>query len=159
MCDLQLRLKMNMTEQLSESLEDYLEAIFIISSENGEVRSKDIVDYFGVKPPSVTGALHALAKTNHIKYQPYKLITITPKGIKQAENIIKKHEGLKSFFMNILGADSEVAEEDACKIEHSISESLLSRLLSFTEYIQACPECKCNIPDRFNANYQRMIVQ
>ena len=90
---------MTQTEKLSASLEDYLEAIFNIISDKGAVRAKDIAKYLGVKAGSVTVALKALSKTDHINYQPYEVITLTSKGLEQAKEIIRKHEILKDFFV------------------------------------------------------------
>lgn len=132
---------MMQTEQLSASLQDYLEAISNIISEKGGVRAKDIAKYLGVKAGSVTTALQTLAKTEHINYQPYEIITLTSKGLEEAKEVIRKHEVLKDFFVQILGAKTSIAEEGACKMEHVIGDELLERLISFTEFIQACPRC------------------
>lgn len=86
------------------SLQDYLEAIFNIVSEKGGVRAKDIAKYLGVKAGSVTTALQTLAKTEHINYQPYEIITLTSEGLEEAKEVILKHEVLKDFFVQILGA-------------------------------------------------------
>ncbi len=122
-------------------MEDYLEAIFNIVSEKGGVRAKDIAKYLGVKAGSVTTALKALAKSNYVNYQPYEVITLTSKGLTEAKEIIRKHEILEDFFVEILGAKPKVAEEGACKMEHVIPDEIVERLISFTEFVQACPRC------------------
>lgn len=147
---------MTQTEKLSASLEDYLEAIFNIISDKGAVRAKDIAKYLGVKAGSVTVALKALSKTDHINYQPYEVITLTSKGLEQAKEIIRKHEILKDFFVGILGADPKVAEEGACKIEHVIPERLIKRLISFTEFIQACPRCGSDMIEKFHGYFNKV---
>lgn len=126
---------------LSASLEDYLEAIFRIASEKGVARAKDIADFLNVKGGSVTGALQALSKDDYINYAPYEVITLTDKGTDEAKKIIRKHEILKDFFTDILGAREDLAEDGACKMEHMIPDELVERLISFTEFIQACPRC------------------
>jgi DtxR family Mn-dependent transcriptional regulator len=138
------------SEQLSASLEDYLEAIFNITSKNGGVRSKDIAKYLNVKAGSVTAAMRTLAKSKHINYQPYRIISLTPKGIEEARGVIRKHEFLESFFMDILGADLKVAADAACKIEHVITEELVEKLVSFTEFIQRCPHCGTDLVQQFH---------
>ena len=140
-------------EQLSASLEDYLEAIFNIISGKGAVRAKDIAQHLDVKAGSVTIALKSLAKTKHINYRPYDVITLTSKGLEQAKEIIRKHEILTDFFVNILGADPKVAEKGACKIEHVIPEQLVKRLISFTEFVQSCPRCGNDMIEKFHNNF------
>ena len=135
--------------QLTASLEDYLEAIFSIISSKGGVKAKDIARHLHVKAGSVTTALQALAKSHHINYQPYEVITLTPLGSEQAKRIIRKHEVLRDFFVDILGADPKIAEASACKIEHAISDELLERLVSFTEFVQACPRCGSDWIEQF----------
>lgn len=137
-------------EQLSASLEDYLEAIFNIVSEKGGVRAKDIAKYLGVKAGSVTTALHTLAKNNYINYQPYEVISLTSKGIKEARGVIRKHGILTDFFVNILDAEPKTAQEAACKIEHVITEELAESLVTFTEFIQACPHCGRDLVQQFH---------
>ncbi len=146
---------MAQAEHLSASLEDYLEAIFNIISEKGGVRAKDIAKYLGVKAGSVTTALQALARTEHINYQPYEVITLTSKGLEQAKAIIRKHEILRDFFVEILGADAKVAETGACKIEHVIPEKLIKRLIAFTEFIQACPRCGNDMVEKFHDYFEK----
>lgn len=146
---------MDHVEQLSASLEDYLEAIFHIISKKGGVRAKDIAKHLDVKASSVTAALQTLAKLEHINYRPYEVISLTPKGLVQAKEIVRKHEVLKEFFIDILGAQHDVAEEGACKMEHVISEELLSRVINFTEFVQACPRCDQDMIERFQRYYHR----
>ncbi len=146
---------MNQAEHLSASLEDYLEAIFNIISDKGAVRAKDIAKYLGVKAGSVTVALKSLANSDHINYQPYEVITLTSKGLEEAKEIIHKHEVLKDFFVEILGADPKVAEDGACKIEHVIPEKLIKRLISFTEFIQACPRCGDDMVEKFRDHFEK----
>lgn len=141
---------MAQTEQLSASLEDYLEAIFNIISDNGGVRAKDIADTLGVKAGSVTTALQALKKNGHINYKPYGRITLTPKGHELAEKVARKHEALKVFFVDILGAEIHEAESGACKIEHVITDRLLGRLIAFAEFVKACPHCGGDIVRKFH---------
>lgn len=129
------------TRKLSASLQDYLEAIYNIVSEKGGVRAKDIAGYLGVKAGSVTTALQALARSEHINYRPYEVITLTEKGLEEAKKVIRKHEILKDFFVDVLGAGPKVAEKGACQMEHVIPDELVDRLISFSEFVQACPRC------------------
>ncbi len=146
---------MSKPSKLSASMEDYLEAISNIVSDKGGVRVKNISEYLGVKAGSVTTALQALAKAELVNYKPYGIITLTDKGLEKAKEVIRKHEKLKSFFIDILGADAKEAETGACKIEHVITDKLLSRLISFTEYLKSCPQCGSDMIENFHSYYEK----
>jgi len=120
---------------LSASLEDYLEAIFNIACANNVARSKDISKLLNVAKPSVTGALQLLKKKGLINYKPYGYITLTDSGITEAEKIATKHDVIKSFFVNILGVDNEVAQQAACRTEHALGSEIVSKLLRFTNLL------------------------
>ncbi len=126
-------------EELSASLEDYLEAIYHVVSEKQAARAKDIARKTGVNSSSVTGALRALAEKGYINYAPYDLITLTPKGQKHARDVVRRHEALKDFFIRVLFIDPLEAEETACKMEHSVSRPVLDRIISLMEFIDLCP--------------------
>jgi DtxR family Mn-dependent transcriptional regulator len=120
---------------LSESLEDYLEAIFNLTSESNFARSKDIAEMLGVSRASVTGALRVLKKKGLANYKPYDYVTLTESGRVTAAEIARKHDILKSFFINVLGVKTDVAQQAACKTEHALGEGIISRLLSFIEFV------------------------
>ena len=142
----------NETEQLSASLEDYLEAIYWIASIKGAARAKDIAKRLSVKAASVTGALRVLADKQFINYAPYELITLTPEGYERAQQVIQKHEVLKDFFVEVLGIDAKLADEGACKLEHGLPNGIMERLLAFTEFVQFCPRCRDPWRDQFLAH-------
>ncbi len=119
--------------RLSASLEDYLEAIFRVVSEKGGVRAKDIAARVGVKAGSVTGALQSLAEKKLINYAPYEVITLTSEGLHKARQIIRRHEVLKDFFVDVLGVEEAIADEGACKLEHDIPKVIFERLTDFVE--------------------------
>ena len=126
-----------MKEQLSESLEDYLEAIFQVERVKKAARAKDIVGRMGVSNASVTGALRSLASKKLVNYAPYDLITLTPKGREYAKRIIHRHDVLKSFLYEVLDVDEEIADESACKMEHAISCDVQERLAHFLEFLES----------------------
>jgi DtxR family Mn-dependent transcriptional regulator len=130
---------MTKTELLSASLEDYLEAIFHIVSEKQAARAKDIAKRLNVNNSSVTGALRALSEKGFINYAPYDVITLTPEGTKLAENIVRKHEALRDFFVKVLYIDESEAEDSACKMEHALSRTILNKLIRFMEFVESCP--------------------
>lgn len=126
--------------KLSESLEDYLEAIFELERTQKVARAKDIAEKLGVQRGSVTGSLKILEAKGLINYEPYSFITLTGKGAKIAGKIAQHHTILKNFFTNVLQVDEETANETACRMEHIISEDSINRLVSFIDYIYGCPK-------------------
>lgn len=127
------------TEALSASMEDYLETIFHIVVEKQAARAKDIAKRLDVNNSSVTGALRSLSEKGYINYAPYDLITMTEKGKKHAEDIVRRHEALRDFFVKILCIEETEAEDTACKMEHSVSRTVLDRLIQFVEFVDLCP--------------------
>ena len=127
------------TPSLSSSMEDYLEAIYHISSEKQAARAKDISDRLKVNKSSVTGALRSLSEKGLVNYAPYDLITLTVAGEQVAKEVVRRHETLKDFFMKILLLDEGEAEEASCKIEHAISNKIIDRVISFVEFMEICP--------------------
>jgi DtxR family Mn-dependent transcriptional regulator len=122
-------------EKLSASLEDYLEAIYNLANESNIARSKDIAKSLGVTRSSVTGALRVLKKKGLANYRPYNYVTLTETGRAAAAEIAKKHDILKSFFINILGIEPDVAQQAACKAEHALGPGIIAKLLSFIEFV------------------------
>ncbi len=126
-------------ENLSSSLEDYLEIIFHLEQVHRVARAKDIADQMNVQRASVTGALKALAGRGMINYSPYSYITLTTTGRKVAREVIRRHDILKDFFMTALQLDEDQAEANACRIEHAIDPAAIDRLVHFVEFIKHCP--------------------
>ncbi|MEA1996971.1 MAG: metal-dependent transcriptional regulator, partial [Gemmatimonadota bacterium] len=120
---------------LSESLEDYLEAIYHIESRKQAARAKDIAERLDVKGSSVTGALQALAKRKLINYAPYDVITLTAEGRSLALEVVGRHEVLRRFFVDVLDVELKTAEEAACRMEHSLPGEIFERLIAFVEYL------------------------
>lgn len=123
--------------KLSASLEDYLEAIFNLSSANKVARSKDIAEMLKVSRASVTGALRTLAARGLVNYKPYGLTTLTEAGAETAERVVKRHNVIKSFFVDVLGVDETVAQEAACRAEHALGPEIINRLLRFIEFVDS----------------------
>ena len=117
-------------EKLSASLEDYLEVIY----NNGEaVRAVDIARELNVSRASVAEALSKLEDKELIE-RLNNTITITDMGLNIAKDVVCRHSSLSSFFEDVLGASHELAEENACRIEHIISAEMLDRLQAFVKF-------------------------
>lgn len=106
---------------LRKSGEDYLEAILFIEEEKGIVKSVDIATYLGVSKPSVNKALTILQEMGYVSKPNYSQVTITQEGRKKAKAVAQKHSALTRLLTDVLGVSEEVAEKDACKIEHDLS--------------------------------------
>lgn len=129
-----------MVGTISPSMEDYLESIFIIQQKRKVVRVKDIVEFNKVKAPSVIEALSKLQGKGLVFHERYGYIELTRQGSIIAKDVYKKHKMLKKFFHNILGIKEKFAEEDACKIEHYLSQETINRMVSFIKFVETCPK-------------------
>lgn len=113
--------------QLQESGEMYLETILILSRKAGFVRAIDVGEHMGYSKPSVSRAVGLLREGGFITVAPDGAISLTPHGREVAEKIYERHAVLTRFLIS-LGVDPDVAAEDACKIEHHISDETLEAL-------------------------------
>ena len=107
--------------RILESSEDYLEAMLMMQQQHGYIRSIDIANELNVTKPSVSYATKRLRLNGYITMDKDGLITLTDSGMAIATRIYERHKTLTSFFMR-LGVDEETAREDACKVEHDLSE-------------------------------------
>lgn len=121
---------------LSASLEDYLEAIYHIVQKKQAARAKDIVQRLGVKNSSVTGAMRALADKGLINYAPHDVITLTAKGRRISEGVVRRHEALRDFFVKVLSLEIELADTVACSMEHAFPAKILARLTHFVKFVE-----------------------
>ena len=106
---------------LQESGEMYLETIYILSQNGDAVRSLDVAEYMGFSKPSVSRAVGLLKKADYIIVDRYGHITLTDSGKEIAEKIYERHKTLTELLVK-LGVDEKTAAEDACKMEHDISD-------------------------------------
>ncbi len=129
----------NPDTRISASLEDYLEAIYHTENAKGAARAKDLVQALGVQNSSVTQALRALSERELVNYAPYDVVTLTESGRAVARDVVKRHTTMKAFLSRVLGLPEDVADEGACRMEHSISNVILDRMVKFVEYFEQCP--------------------
>ena len=107
--------------KIQESAENYLETILILSKRAGSVRSIDIANELDFSKPSVSVAMKYLREGGYIETDANGYISLLQKGKQIAENMYERHT-LLSEWLKILGVDEQTAVEDACRIEHVISE-------------------------------------
>ena len=124
-------------EKLTSSLEDYLEVICNYIDANKVVRAIDISKELNVSRASVTEALKKLAGKKLLIYDRYGSITMTEEGLKEARNVVARHTTLQKFFEEIIGLDKIEASQNACRVEHVISEQAFNKIVEFVDkYLQ-----------------------
>lgn len=119
---------------MTKSLEDYLEAIYRLSQQNGCARVAMVAKMLGVKMPSVNNAVKELSRLKLITHAKYCDLELTAEGILVAKKIYESHLILRDFLLAI-GVSEENAEADACKMEHILSEETTQQLKSLTPHI------------------------
>ncbi len=117
--------------QLQESGEMYLESILVLSRK-GHVRSIDICEYMGFSKPSVSRAVGLLKSGEYISVDKDGFISLTDKGLETANTIYERHKMLTAFLAAI-GVAEDVADKDACKIEHVISDETFQAMKKHVE--------------------------
>lgn len=116
--------------KIQESAENYLEVIYTLHMQTGYVRAIDIASHLGYSKPSVSRAVKLLRENDYIAVATSGQITLSPKGLSIAENIHERHTLLAKFLVKI-GVSETVALEDACKMEHVISEETFTQLKAY----------------------------
>lgn len=116
---------------IRQSAEDYLEAMLMMQEKHGYIRSIDIAGQLGVTKPSVSYATRRLRENGYITMAEDGLISLTDKGMDIAQSIYTRHKLLTRCIM-ALGVDEQTAREDACRIEHDISEKTWQAILRHT---------------------------
>ncbi len=117
----------------SESMETYLEVIYNIYLEGKKIRVSDISKELGYSKPSVNRGINALSKKGYVETAPYQDIVLTDIGINYAKKIIEKHNLIKKFLLKTLNIDESVADEDACRMEHVISQEVLDAIKAYLD--------------------------
>lgn len=113
--------------EIHKSSEDYLETMLILKEKYGYIRSIDVAEHLGVTKPSVSYATKRLRENGYITMDKDGLITLTDTGLPIAQNMYTRHKQLTQFLLS-LGVNEETAREDACKIEHDISDETFEAL-------------------------------
>ena len=115
---------------IHQSAEDYLESILILQKRLGQVRSIDIVNELGYSKPSISIAMKKLRESGHIQVDEFGHITLTDSGRKIAERIYERHTFL-SQWLESMGVSPEIAAEDACRMEHVVSDESFEAIRRF----------------------------
>jgi DtxR family transcriptional regulator, Mn-dependent transcriptional regulator len=124
---------------ISPSLEDYLETIYLLVQDQGFARVKDVARARDVKAASVSIALRKLADLALVRYERREYIALTPDGEKAGRRVFSRHRVLTRFFEEVLNMGARAASEQACAMEHSLTDEAMDRLVGFFEVLGACP--------------------
>lgn len=130
-----------MKNELTQSLEKYLLAIYEIIKENKAARVKDVSNYLNIGGPATSDAIKTLAKRKYINYVPYGIITITQKGKKKAQEKIQRHKTISNFLEKVLMVEKNKIDSSATQIEYSMPDDVLDKFVNFLIFMENC-SCK-----------------
>mgnify|MGYP000698698492 CR=1 FL=1 len=136
------------TEELSESAENYLKTIYrLMADENTYVKPKLLAEFLTYAPSTMTLTLQRLARKGYIEYIKYRGVRLTERGILRVAKILRAHRLCEVFLHQKLGLDLVLTHNEACRMEHVISEETVNRLEAFLNYPKFCPHGN-PIPDK-----------
>jgi len=138
-------------QELSSSLEDYLESILTLQEKYTVARVKDIADVLDVKRSSVTIALRALSEKGLVNYSPYSVITLTAEGYESASAVRNRHNLLTNLFVDLFQIEPIEAEECACRMEHGMNQSVYRKTRAFLEVLREEPALMATIHEKIDA--------
>ena len=118
---------------IHESGEDYLETILLLQNKNGSVRSIDIARELGYTKASISRAMSILKKSDYITMDAYGQILLTEKGLSKAKEVYERHQLITNYLIKALGVSEPTAAQDACRIEHVISEESFEKIKQFVK--------------------------
>lgn len=143
-----------MEKEQSASMEDYLEAIVLLGGRSKAAGVTEISKALGVKKPSVTSALTKLAQDGLIEHERYGRVELTAEGERIARDVYRRHETLRHLLTDILNIDPDIAAEDACKMEHTVSPVTMEKLAKFVEFVLNRPQGEPEWLKNFNYYFE-----
>jgi len=130
---------MTVNEEVTATIEEYLECIYKLQEKSGVARTSAIVKSLGVAPGTVTNTVAWLEKENLVTHKPYKGVKLTQKGRKIALRVIRKHRLSERLLVDILHMEKDRVHDVACKLEHSITDEMIKPLEEALKYPKTCP--------------------
>lgn len=127
-------------KKLSENIEEYLETIYRLSENEERVKTTKISETLNIAPGSVTQMLQKLNKMGYVDYSQYKGAKLTYSGLKTAKNITRKHRLLEKFLHDILKLKDHLLHDQACEMEHSLSDDAERALCQVLDHPDKCPD-------------------
>ena len=126
--------------KISENIEEYLEVLYRNGSNKEQVSTTKLSNELGIAPGSVTQMLKKLEKLGYIDYTPYKGATLTDEGMKIAQKITRKHRILEKFLIDVLKIKEENVHDQACEMEHTLSDEAERALCAMLNNPDVCPD-------------------
>ena len=130
---------MIVNEEVTATIEEYLECIYKLQEKSGVARTSDIVKSLGVTPGTVTNTVEWLEKEDLVTHKPYKGVKLTQKGQKIALQVIRKHRLSERLLVDILHMERDKVHDAACKLEHSITDEMIKPLEKALHHPKTCP--------------------
>jgi DtxR family Mn-dependent transcriptional regulator len=131
--------EMSVSQEISAVIEEYLECIFKLQEKSGVARTNDIVKSVGVVPGTVTNTVEWLEKEGLVTHKPYKGVKLTEKGRKIALQVIRRHRLSERLLTDILHMEWDKVHDEACKLEHGITEEVIKPLEKALRHPKTCP--------------------
>ena len=125
---------------ISENIEEYLEVLYRNGSNKEQVSTSTISRDLNIAPGSVTQMLKKLENLGYINYTPYRGASLTDEGMRIAQKITRKHRILEKFLMDVLNIKEENVHEQACKMEHTLSDEAERALCTMLNHPDLCPD-------------------
>jgi DtxR family Mn-dependent transcriptional regulator len=126
--------------KISENIEEYLEVLYRNGSNGEQVSTTQLSKDLGIAPGSVTQMLKKLEDLGYIEYTPYKGATLTDEGMKIAQKITRKHRILEKFLLDVLKVKEENIHDQACEMEHTLSDEAERALCTMLHRPDLCPD-------------------
>jgi DtxR family Mn-dependent transcriptional regulator len=127
-------------------MEEYLEALYTLTQDNGSASTTDISKRLNIAPASVTEMLKKLADNGYVNYSPYRGATLTPKGFDLAAKMTRKHRLLERFLHDMLHIGNDKVHKEACAMEHGLSDETERALCQTLKAPDKCPDDAKVIP-------------
>jgi DtxR family Mn-dependent transcriptional regulator len=128
-----------MMEQVTAVVEEYLEAIYKLQEKYRVARTSDLVSSLKVAPGTVTNTVERLEKEGYITHEPYRGVKLTPKGLRIAIQVVRRHRLSERLLTDILHMKWDRVHEAACKLEHGITDEIIKPLEKALKHPKTCP--------------------
>jgi DtxR family Mn-dependent transcriptional regulator len=125
-----------------EIVEQYLKVIYNLTEDGGMAKTTDIASAMDIAPASVTEMIHKLSDKGYVRHEPYKGVVLRPRGMKIACKISRKHRLLERFLADFVGVSGKSRHEQACKMEHALTDEAEKNLCRIMHHPTECPHGK-----------------
>lgn len=130
----------------SHSVEEYLEAIYSFNEKGELAKNKELAKKLKVAPPSVTQMIKKLAAEGLVEHKPYKGVALTGRGMALAQKVVRKHRLLERFLHDFLGLNRDKVHDEACRMEHTLSDEAALALCKALDSPETCPDDEKPVP-------------